>query len=432
MKWPFVRRRELELLHSKLDSLEKEISEYQVSSKQQKDKIARLEKLKENLELRIKELSYPFKKDPSFLTPFRLDNVMIPTIPASYVISKKGIYYFAQPCRHDLERFYGRDATSVIQLALNSLTSGRTWQEKILCKGSFVAHSKINIPAYTIFEVQGKFKLGDNVNEPLLETETGGKQISLIGGEYDGNKANNSWGFFAGARGVIHFYAGENSCIKHIFLHDSPGLGIRVAESGKKTIILNKIKDVTAEGHIRLTPTASDVDVWFNRISGSGATPIYFDSADRCSAGLNRIDFSSGEAIWLKTATYNTVIGNKIFGSGAAGWGVREDSASDYNVIKFNEISGVPTPITLVGANTICKDNFGFLTENSGTASGASPITIPQTTHLLDVDPRYVNAVSKTSGYYVISVGYDSVSKDITIEHSGGATSIDVFWEAKA
>jgi len=75
---------------------------------------------------------------------------------------------------------------------------------------------------------------------------------------------------------------------------------------------------------------------------------------------------------------------------------------------------------------------LGYITENSGTASGPSPITIPQTTHLLDVDPTYVNAVSKTSGYYVISVSYDPATKDITIEHSGGATSIDVFWEAKA
>jgi len=47
MKWPFVRRRELEQLKSKLDFLRKEIAEFQVSSKKQKDEIARLKKLKE-------------------------------------------------------------------------------------------------------------------------------------------------------------------------------------------------------------------------------------------------------------------------------------------------------------------------------------------------------------------------------------------------
>jgi len=85
-----------------------------------------------------------------------------------------------------------------------------------------------------------------------------------------------------------------------------------------------------------------------------------------------------------------------------------------------------------LGEGIMIRDNVGYITENCGTASGTSPITIPQTTHLLDVDPTYVNAVSKTSGYYVISVSYDPTTRDITIEHSGGATSIDVFWEAKA
>jgi len=114
MKWPFVRRRELDQLHSKLDSLKKEISEYQVFSKKQKDRIEKLEKLKATLERRIKELSYSMKKDPSFLTPFRLDNVMVPSIQASYTIFKKGNYYFAQPCKHGLERILGRDASSLI------------------------------------------------------------------------------------------------------------------------------------------------------------------------------------------------------------------------------------------------------------------------------------------------------------------------------
>jgi len=113
------------------------------------------------------------------------------------------------------------------------------------------------------------------------------------------------------------------------------------------------------------------------------------------------------------------------------------DFINDYsNQIKANHIETELAGTRILNWDNVdglsqIKGNIGFFTENSGTASGSSPITIPQTTHLLDVDPTYVNAVSKTSGYSVISVRFDSVTKDIVIEHSGGATSIDVFWEAK-
>jgi len=153
MKWPFVRRRELETLHLKLDSLKKEISEYQVSSKKQKDEIDRLKKLKKNLESKIKELSSPFTKDPSYLTPFRLDNVMISSIPASYVIFKKGAYYFAQPCRHGLERFFGRNASSVIQSAINFLSNG----EKIFIKrGDYNLSENIELDATKNIWLEGE------------------------------------------------------------------------------------------------------------------------------------------------------------------------------------------------------------------------------------------------------------------------------------
>jgi len=175
MKWPFVRRRELEQLHSKLDSLKKEISEYQVSSKKQKDEIDRLKKLKKNLESKIKELSYSFRKDPSFLTPFRLDNVMVPSIPASYVIFKKGAYYFAQPCRHGLERLFGSNASSVIQSAINSLSNGG----KIFIKGGIYRLSEtLTIPN----SLSEKIILqGEGTERTRLQQTSSGENIITVG-----------------------------------------------------------------------------------------------------------------------------------------------------------------------------------------------------------------------------------------------------------
>jgi len=576
MKWPFVRRRELERLYSKLDSLKKEISEYQVSSKKQKDKIDKLEKLKVALEQRIKELSDTVKKDPSFLTPFRLDNVMIPTISASYVIFKKGDYSFAQPCRHGLERFYGRDSSSVIQSAINALTSGRTWKEKVVTKGNFTINDTVKLSSYTILEIQGKWALADGVNANLIENSdrvTGNVEIEILGGKLDGNRAsqtalsslislrrvkdlfisdmlltkgyeygidltlterfyigniigddaggddfisireNSKYGTVKNAINLNHsnflstratsdfevedsvqdivfencwgiggtnkqgFMIGDPTFppVKHITLInpiaiDKAERGIFV--NGSSTNIMEDIKIVnpiirnagTYQG-IRLSYTTYMISNPYITGSATDGLGIGVGAIGEIKGGL--IEKNVGHGVSLYDATHNRIVdvtirnnsqppsgaGAKsgIYISGAStdnlvktcrifddqptktqGRAIIEAGTSDYNSFMNNDVRGnLYTPISFIGANTKVKFNIGYVTENCGVASGASPITIPQTTHLLDTDPTYVNAVSKTSGQYVISVSYDPVTKDITIEHSGGATSIDVFWEAK-
>ena len=49
----------------------------------------------------------------------------------------------------------GQDAAAVIQAALNNLSPGRTWKEKVVLKGNFTFSNSILIPSHTILESQG-------------------------------------------------------------------------------------------------------------------------------------------------------------------------------------------------------------------------------------------------------------------------------------
>lgn len=83
----------------------------------------------------------------------------------------------------------GTSDEAPINNALNALTSGRTWKEKVILKGSFSIANPILIPSYTILEIQGiiaasadmAYMIG-NVNQ-----STSDQQIEIRGGTVNGN-----------------------------------------------------------------------------------------------------------------------------------------------------------------------------------------------------------------------------------------------------
>ena len=92
-----------------------------------------------------------------------------------------------------------------------------------------------------------------------------------------------------------------------------------------------------------------------------------------------------GIALYHTTDTYSThnIVENNIiqsFISNRLKYGIGErDSSDDYNVIKNNKISGVAElPIKKEGANTIVRENRGWATENSGTATFSGDGTTTQ------------------------------------------------------
>jgi len=125
--------------------------------------------------------------------------------------------------------FNGTDETP-IQNALNALTPGRTWKEKIVLKGEFELGDTLIPNDYTEIEICGKLRLKDGVNKPIF-TITDKSNIEIYGGELDGNAANQT----VAIQGV-RIYSDNKSCeniiVRDIFVHDFSGHLIIASSSG--------------------------------------------------------------------------------------------------------------------------------------------------------------------------------------------------------
>jgi len=119
--------------------------------------------------------------------------------PASYIIRKNGSYYEAingstgkidYGGANNAGGVSGTDAATVIQSALNALTSGRTWKERIVFKGEFITKNGgwISVPSYTILDCrEARFKLPSGGLYSEIFRMSGGN-VEIWGGIFDGNK----------------------------------------------------------------------------------------------------------------------------------------------------------------------------------------------------------------------------------------------------
>jgi hypothetical protein len=139
------------------------------------------------------------------LLAYVLSKPTIHPISASYIIWREGDNYYAADASGI--KFSGKNASQVIQSAIDSLTIGRTWKEKILLKGDFTISNPIILKNYTILEFQGKVKVADNANiDAAIKSEgfddlagtnsTGGVvEVEIVGLKLDGNKEKQTKGF---------------------------------------------------------------------------------------------------------------------------------------------------------------------------------------------------------------------------------------------
>jgi len=110
-------------------------------------------------------------------------------LDASYVVFKSGATYYARGCGTGFSNYSGADAATVIQAALNALTVGRTWQEKVVLKGKFTLTAIINPPAYCVLDLtQATLELGANL-DCMIKHTANRFHSDIIGGILDGKKA---------------------------------------------------------------------------------------------------------------------------------------------------------------------------------------------------------------------------------------------------
>ena len=89
----------------------------------------------------------------------------------------------------------GSTAATVVQAALDGLTSGRDYYEKVQVKDPFETETTIEVPSWTEFEFE-KITQTDGADLAFIvrnkDTTDGNTNIIVRGGVIDGNKANNT------------------------------------------------------------------------------------------------------------------------------------------------------------------------------------------------------------------------------------------------
>lgn len=108
-------------------------------------------------------------------------------VPASYIIYKDILTIKAVNGTTNVIDYSGTNSAAVINNAINGLTVGRTWKEKVIIKGNYTINSTIKIPSYTSLDIQGRLTLGADVN--LVESSsltTQIKHVDISGGMLDG------------------------------------------------------------------------------------------------------------------------------------------------------------------------------------------------------------------------------------------------------
>jgi hypothetical protein len=127
----------------------------------------------------------------------------------------------------------GTSATTVIQAALNALTSGRTVKEKVLLQGNFIFSTTLTVPSYTILELSGKVTMSSTSNNHAVSANSK-TQIDIQGGEWDGNQMNNPYG--GGNRDAFHFTSCSYVVLQNLKVHDCPYGNIEFDNSNYITI----------------------------------------------------------------------------------------------------------------------------------------------------------------------------------------------------
>jgi parallel beta-helix repeat protein len=112
-----------------------------------------------------------------------------------YLIETNGTHHFILDGINGKLDYESTNASAVINNAIRNLTSGRTWNERVVMKGYFTLDSPIYLWSYTTLDLtEAYLKAADRANTTLIVsynlTSPGNTNIEIYGGVLDGNKAN--------------------------------------------------------------------------------------------------------------------------------------------------------------------------------------------------------------------------------------------------
>lgn len=386
--------------------------------------------------------------------------------PASYIVRVNGSYYEAIDSSigkidyggsGNAGGIDGTDASAVIQAALNNLTSGRTWQEKVLLKGDIDLNNtgEIELVSNSIIEVQGRVKQPDISNKAIFTTTGNISNMAIIGGRYrnpdwdifmashtlskckfiDMDIDNTEIGFLFQSTSVI------NDCdfvgIKIANLSIPGGLGISFYDgsTGVRNRFINLYLD---EAPIQLNEISDSLLLFINSIAVSTQKAIVLKNDSNYNDIIGCRGISGQYGLHIYNSSYNRVLGGVFRNNSQYGIVIQKQfgTCTDNSLRDVVLENNATAPIYNDGDNTKIKDVTGYVTENSGTntQNGDGSTTVFNIPHGCDNTPTFYTAeplhVDSRAGH-LLSI--DATNIIITFDSAppAGTGNVKFAWKAE-
>jgi len=337
--------------------------------------------------------------------------------PYSFMIFREEGLYKARRGDNGSIQFEDPELHEVLNDVWNALTPGRTWKEKVVLKGNFTINDTIKIPSYTILDLRdAEIKLADAANVNMLENEgldAGNTDIEIVGGVLNGNRLKQNDGHGIYLKNVSNSKI-EGCTVKDIY---KTGIYFDICENNRiiKNLVTNTgdfgivyydSKDAIIEQNI--ADATENTGIYLNRLSGKGYSIVsgnIVKGVTGVDAGIfadvvekviisNNLVYNSLRGIFIfeclnfivtsnvsynntlqgifvdANSSFGVIAGNQCISNGSEGIRIDDDTCTDIIIINNMLQDNNPNLKNWSPYNIIIKHNIGYVTENSGIATG--------------------------------------------------------------
>jgi len=176
-------------------------------------------------------------------------------------------------------------------------------------------------------------------------------------------------------------------------------------------------QNITLEAPVSYSDYGNGMKINNSPIVVNGYIARNYNVANTGFAGINLLNTSGALIAGSTISTTNTSVGGRS---------IDENGTSNYNVVHGNILSNGGT---IIGANSLFRNNQGLVTENAGSVTIASGTTTATVTHGLAVTPTLGEITLTTQGnFYAGVTAISSTTFTITIPSLG--SSVTIGWRA--
>lgn len=311
----------------------------------------------------------------------------------------------------------GANATTVIMSAINALSAGRTWKEKVTVKGNYTDLGQISAPNWIELEIIGRWtaQAALNVGTGFIvnsDQTNGNTEIEIHGGYVDANRAGQAQNL-----SVIFFNATAASCT-YCWVHHVKATGGNYIDNRGNGIEFRRCTHCYCTNceafsceYDCIAGYYTDYSVWANNIVRETMDPG------------NGIQVAFGD---LNVISHNVIQNSSITGSGG---GIRVAHLGAYNnVIEGNTILNQAFGIVLNGVNgnmysTVVMGNSTYGCNNGIITLGAASnlvyytLCIGNMFRYITINFSAIRLTYSVQGYF---------TENYIIDQSGAATAINV------